>query len=64
MRPACERRLPALPVLTYPKVRSAPVLGNRHFSARPDLNLNTPQSMLQKTAKTFSHPAFPAKPFA
>ncbi|TIL25826.1 MAG: hypothetical protein E5Y85_35115, partial [Mesorhizobium sp.] len=23
--PACERRFPALPVLTYPKVRSAPV---------------------------------------
>ncbi|TIS56196.1 MAG: hypothetical protein E5W82_07185 [Mesorhizobium sp.] len=27
MMPACERRFPALPVLTYPKVRSVPVLG-------------------------------------
>ncbi|RUX70066.1 hypothetical protein EN925_29665 [Mesorhizobium sp. M7A.F.Ca.US.006.04.2.1] len=38
MRPACERRLPALPVLprrgrmvlAYPKVRSAPVLEIHH----------------------------------
>ncbi|RWQ36433.1 MAG: hypothetical protein EOS21_24060 [Mesorhizobium sp.] len=30
MMPACERRFPALPVLTYPKVRSAPVLGIHH----------------------------------
>ncbi|RUU10467.1 MAG: hypothetical protein EOQ98_21260 [Mesorhizobium sp.] len=30
MMPACERRFPVLPVLTYPKVRSAPVLGNHH----------------------------------
>jgi len=28
--PACEWRFPALPVLTYPKVRSAPVLGSHH----------------------------------
>ncbi|RWA99457.1 MAG: hypothetical protein EOQ33_24040 [Mesorhizobium sp.] len=28
--PACERLIPALPVLTYPKVRSAPVLGIHH----------------------------------
>ncbi|RWC96792.1 MAG: hypothetical protein EOS57_30215, partial [Mesorhizobium sp.] len=27
---ACERRVPALPVLTCPKVRSVPVLGIHH----------------------------------
>jgi mRNA-degrading endonuclease toxin of MazEF toxin-antitoxin module len=29
--PACKRRLPALPVLTDPNVRCAPVLEIRHF---------------------------------
>jgi hypothetical protein len=29
--PACKWRLSALPVLTYPKVRSAPVLEIHHF---------------------------------
>jgi len=29
--PACKWQLPALPVLTYPKVRSAPVLVTHHF---------------------------------
>ncbi|TIN16433.1 MAG: hypothetical protein E5Y31_30325, partial [Mesorhizobium sp.] len=29
--PACKRRVPALPVLTYPNVRSAPVLGTHRF---------------------------------
>ncbi|TRC98257.1 hypothetical protein FJV76_13075 [Mesorhizobium sp. WSM4303] len=29
--PACKCRVAALPVLTYPKVRSAPVLATRHF---------------------------------
>jgi hypothetical protein len=41
--PACERRLSALPMLTYLNVRCAPVLENPPFSARPDLNLNTPE---------------------
>jgi len=27
----CKRRLSALPVFKYPKVRSAPVLENHHF---------------------------------
>jgi len=28
--PACERQFSALPVLTYPNVRCAPVLENHH----------------------------------
>ncbi|SIT57430.1 hypothetical protein BQ8794_40029 [Mesorhizobium prunaredense] len=41
MMPACKRRLPALPVLTYLSTLRS---GSRQppFSARPDLNLNTP----------------------
>jgi hypothetical protein len=31
VRPACKWLIPALPVLTYQKVRSAPVLGINHF---------------------------------
>jgi hypothetical protein len=50
--PACKWRFSALPVLTYLNVRSVPVLETHHFGrcapssipARPDLNINTPQS--------------------
>ncbi|TIX60014.1 MAG: hypothetical protein E5V28_03895 [Mesorhizobium sp.] len=51
MMPECEWRFPALPVLTYPKVRSAPVLASHPVwslrapsstATRPDLKLNTP----------------------
>jgi hypothetical protein len=31
VRPVCKWRLSALPVLTYPKVRSAPVLESHLF---------------------------------
>ncbi|RWM72491.1 MAG: hypothetical protein E5X83_06875 [Mesorhizobium sp.] len=54
--PACKWRLPVLPVLTYPKVRCAPVLGTQLFGrfARPsstptrtDLNFNTSRSKVR-----------------
>ena len=38
--PACKWRSSA--IFTYPNVRCVPVLENRHFRLRPDLNLNTP----------------------
>src|SRR5262245_17490997 len=53
----------ALPVLTYPNVRCAPVLEIHHFarfarfSARPDLNLNRPWRIASKKCSRISEKA-------
>ncbi|TIS77572.1 MAG: hypothetical protein E5W94_13215 [Mesorhizobium sp.] len=51
IQPACERRFPALPVLTYPTVRSVPVLGTHPvWSLRARLRLR-----LERDEISFGH---------
>ncbi|RUX24189.1 hypothetical protein EOA23_22545 [Mesorhizobium sp. M2A.F.Ca.ET.042.01.1.1] len=61
MRPVCEWRFSALPVLMY--LKYAPLrFSKTTVSTRLDLNLNT--SQVDEGRKTFRQPAVPATRFA